>query len=127
MLDSTASEEVVHRRSDSVGSGSTTSGLESLLGSDDTHGCESAPRVGSKPAGIGHGADADSSPSPVVGPQLRSPPKQAGELDSLDAPPSNSMEGKSGGLKAQSKGVPAEVRVLLPSEHFISRRWPVCN
>ena len=32
MLDSTASEEVVHRGSDSVGSGSTTSGLESLLG-----------------------------------------------------------------------------------------------
>ena len=112
MLDSTASEEVVHRGSDSVGSGSTTSGLESLLGSDDTHGCESAPRVGSKPASICHGADADSSPSPsVVDPQLRSPPKQAGELDSLDAPPSNSMEGKSGGHKAQSKEVPAEVRV----------------
>ena len=123
MLDSTASEEVVHRPSDSVGRGSTTIGLESLLGSDDTHGCESAPRVGSKPAGIGHGADADSSPSPsVVGPQRRSPPKQAGERDSLDAPPSNSMKGKSGGLKAQSKGIPAEVPVLLPSEHFISRR-----
>ena len=56
MLDSTASEEVVHRRSDSVGSGSTTSGLESLLGSGDTHGRESAPRVGSKPAGISHNA-----------------------------------------------------------------------
>ena len=123
MLDSTASEEVVHRRSDSVGSGSTTSSLESLLGFGDTHGRESAPRVGSKPAGISHGTDADSSPSPsVAGPQLRSPPKQAGELDSLDAPPSHSMAGKSGGLKAQSKGVPANVRVFLPSEHFISRR-----
>ena len=105
MWDSTASEEVVHRRSDSVSSGSTTSGLESLLGSGDTHGRESAPRVGSEPAGIGHGADADSSPSPsVAGPPLRSPPKQAR------------------GLKAQSKGIPADVRVFLPSEHFIPRR-----
>lgn len=84
------SEELIYRRSDSVGSSSH----------------EHEPRVDLKPASTGHEADADSSPAPS---QLRPSPKQAGEHDTLG-----------GNLKARTKELPADARVFLPSEHFIS-------
>ena len=117
MLDSPASEEAVHGGSDSVGSSSITSGLESPHGSVDKYGQESAPRVDSNPADLGHGANVDSSSAPsVVIPQLRPSPKQAGKQDTLNAPAPHSMRDKSDGLKAQFKGLSVDVCVFPPSE-----------
>ena len=80
VLDSPASEKVVHGRSNSVGSSSTTSGLESPYRSVDKYEQKLAPHIGSNPADLGHGADVDSSLAPsVTSSQLRPSPKQAGK------------------------------------------------
>ena len=120
ILDSNASKDLVHSRSERVGNSSTTPGPERLHGLCDTYEHAPAPYVDSRSASMGYGAGADCLPAPFVAiSQPRRSSKQAAEQGTLDAPPSHSMGGNSGGLNPLYRRISANVRVIILSEHFI--------
>ena len=119
-LDSDASQDLAHSRSERVGNSSTTSDPEQLRGSCNTHELIAAPYVDLRSASKADGVGADRLPAPSLAvPQPSRSSKQAAEQGTLDAPPSRSIGEKSGALKSLYRKISADVRVIIPSKYFM--------